>query len=348
MKEFEIEKEQSEYLATLFHNKSMLIVGSAGTGKSILALEAIKRQIKENSESKILYLCSNAPFKLQIGKILDSVRDISRENIDVDTFSNYFGLSFYSSLRKNREKVVEHANVLYQYSLIIIDEAQELQSELLYDVKILANKSRFYIFGDEEQRIQNQHDDSQENNWKNNLEISNPIKLKKNYRNPNNIVSLAQRLLPDDYEQFPAREGNAIIYVKYVDSVNDLRSEILKFKASHEKLQVITILPDNWNKHSSILNKLSYNDVLDWLTVKQALGIENENVVVVVEGLFESKLSSFLYTAITRTLGDLKIIFYCGRDIFGSKCIDKSIKKFKRSNLAKICAEFQTEDKGDI
>ncbi|GAB2023060.1 hypothetical protein RyT2_21340 [Pseudolactococcus yaeyamensis] len=92
MKAFEITTEQSEYLATLFHNQSMLILGGAGTGKSILALEAVKRQIKKNPESKILYLCSNAEFKEQIkGQIKDELI-IGLENTTVATFSGYFDI----------------------------------------------------------------------------------------------------------------------------------------------------------------------------------------------------------------------------------------------------------------
>ncbi|GAB2023059.1 hypothetical protein RyT2_21330 [Pseudolactococcus yaeyamensis] len=252
-------------------------------------------------------------------------------------------------MEDKRKKIICFSKELYQFSLIIVDEAQELQSELLYDLSVLANHSKFYIFGDEYQRIQNRYDENQEEIWKNNLEISNPIKLKKNYRNPQNIVALIQKLIPSDYEQFAAREDDAKIEVRYVDTPELLKSEIIEFKSIHEKSQIITILRDTWSWTSSILMDLFQNNMgSDWMTVKHSLGIESENTIVVVEDLFESKLSSFLYTAITRTLGDLKIIFYFGDDKFG-RCYDEdAIKRFRASDLNQLFLKCQTEENNDI
>lgn len=350
MKEkYEITQEQKDYLATIFHNQSMLILGGAGTGKSVLALETMRKQIEENSKSKILYLCSNTPFKQEIKDFISNSLKFSKDNISVDNFTNHFGINFQSikhgfRMKTERKKVMKHVKELGQYSLIILDEAQELPSELLYDIKILANGSKFYVFGDEEQRIQNRVDEEKEGEWRDYLEIPNPIKLKKNYRNPKNIVSLANKFLPSENQQFASRDDEANISVEFVEGESELGSEISKFGQLRNQLRIISILPDTWGWRSSILNEFSNNQVGDWLTVKQALGVECDNVIIVVETLDDSKLKSFLYTAITRTLGDLKVIFYCGKNKFGRDCSEESIQDFKKSELGQKFSEFEKEE----
>lgn len=344
MDKFEVSEEQKEYLATLFHNQNMLIFGRAGTGKSVLALEAVKRQLAENSKSKILYLCSNKKFKGQMKDKIDSLKTNGSE-VCVDTFKHCFGLNFHDSIKWNREKIIKQADYLYQFSLIIVDEAQELKSKYLYDIKLLANHSKFYIFVDEEQQIQND-DKVEKSQWQVNLEINNPIRLKKNYRNPKNIVELAQKLVPYESEPFYSRE-EANICIDYSETQELLFERILDFNKKHNDCQIITILSDAWSKHSSILNRLPDEVSKNWLTVKQCLGIESENIIVIVEDMFQKKINSLLYTALTRTLVDLKIIFYFGIDRFGRKYDDEKIKEFKASELNKLLLKFQTE-KNDV
>ena len=148
-------KEQEYLLDYLEEQRTAAIQGSAGTGKTMLAVEKAKRLAKDG---KVLFLCFNRYLKeyLQELKNEDST---SYENID---FYNLPQLAC-SAMKVSS---VESEDILYylsryenydwEYHHIVIDEGQDFADEAisrLYDIALLQEGS-FYVFYDKKQFVQ--------------------------------------------------------------------------------------------------------------------------------------------------------------------------------------------------
>lgn len=140
--------EQAKLLDYIEEQNSAVIHGAAGTGKTMIAIEKAKR-IADKGD-KVLFLCYNALLKNHLESL------VVHPNI---SFENVHSLTAKISSSGN----VAESDLLdllfgktaknFEYDSVIIDEAQDIQSEL---VDLLSNltRSHFYVFYDKNQLIQ--------------------------------------------------------------------------------------------------------------------------------------------------------------------------------------------------
>lgn len=153
--------EQSGILNYLSEQKTAVINGAAGTGKTMIAVE--KAQRHANSGEKVLFLCYNSQLKAFLAN------NYGHDNIDYYTISG-FSCKLCDSEKpdyKKTESILEEMYVFktFPYMHIIIDEGQDFGTddveeanivELLNSIIVdtMPDSSSFYIFYDKLQMVQ--------------------------------------------------------------------------------------------------------------------------------------------------------------------------------------------------
>ena len=154
-------EEQSGILNFLSEQKTAVINGAAGTGKTMIAVE--KAQRHASSGEKVLFLCYNAQLKNFLSE------NYSHDNIDYYTISG-LACKLCNTATANYEKlksVLEDMYVFdsFPYMHVVIDEGQDFGTEAVEETGILEiirsiitdikpDNSSFYIFYDKLQLVQ--------------------------------------------------------------------------------------------------------------------------------------------------------------------------------------------------
>ena len=153
-------KEQSMILNFLEEQKTAIINGAAGTGKTLVAVEKAKRHAFRGE--KVLFLCFNRQLRDHLAK------NYSHDNIDYETVARFacrLGHTpepDYTLLNRILEEMWERGNFPYQH--IIVDEGQDFGSDAIEEAEILSTlktiiedtkeDGSFYVFYDKLQLIQ--------------------------------------------------------------------------------------------------------------------------------------------------------------------------------------------------
>ena len=147
-----LDQEQLEVLEGLLENDRVLVQGSAGSGKTLLAAEAARRL--SEGKKKVLLLCFTAPLQKWLSARL------AGSGVEVHTVSGFAkGLVDASegglpdadlSGAAGWGKVFERAADLCQpnWDAVVIDEAQDLQFEAWVLVSSLSQGKRLWAFHD--------------------------------------------------------------------------------------------------------------------------------------------------------------------------------------------------------
>lgn len=153
-------KEQAMILNFLEEQKTAIINGAAGTGKTLVAVEKAKRHAFRGE--KVLFLC----FNRQLRDYLDA--NYSHDNIDYETVARFacrLGHTpepDYALLNRILEEMWEQGTFPYQH--VIVDEGQDFGSDAIEEAEILSmlktviedtkENGSFYVFYDKLQLIQ--------------------------------------------------------------------------------------------------------------------------------------------------------------------------------------------------
>lgn len=163
----ELTQLQLRVLDQLQLQTSALVMGGAGTGKTVLAMEKAKRLASEGKS--VLLLCFNKPLSLDLKRKLEGI-----ECIEACTFHSFCeqvaSNAGYNLKRERRGKPKEQyfgdvlpqllkdsvSEIKKQFDAIIIDEGQDFETDWYHILRrYLAdqNDSVFYVFADSNQSI---------------------------------------------------------------------------------------------------------------------------------------------------------------------------------------------------
>ena len=153
-------KEQASVLNFLEEQKTAVINGAAGTGKTLVAVEKAKRHAFRGE--KVLFLCFNRQLRDHLAE------NYAHENIDYETIARFacrLGHTpepDYALLNRLLEDMWEKGNFPYQH--VIVDEGQDFGSDAIEEADILSTlktiiedtkeDGSFYVFYDKLQLIQ--------------------------------------------------------------------------------------------------------------------------------------------------------------------------------------------------
>lgn len=153
-------KEQASVLNFLEEQKTAVINGAAGTGKTLVAVEKAKRHAFRGE--KVLFLCFNRQLRDHLAE------NYTHENIDYETIARFacrLGHTpepDYALLNRLLEDMWEKGSFPYQH--VIVDEGQDFGSDAIEEADILSTlktiiedtkeDGSFYVFYDKLQLIQ--------------------------------------------------------------------------------------------------------------------------------------------------------------------------------------------------
>ena len=177
--------EQSEIIKLIVHEqKSVIVNGYAGFGKTTTALQIAKKFAEIDSQKRILLLTYNKELQMETEV---KIRNLHLKNFECKTFHAFFGqqLSNLSRGTINGRKVINNDEILFDqlyhfvsdevndqtagnyrsmarrqamiqtnYDLVILDELQDCTPLfLIYLKKILTKKQQLLVMGDQHQTI---------------------------------------------------------------------------------------------------------------------------------------------------------------------------------------------------
>jgi len=146
-------KEQANILNYLEEQRTAAIHGGAGTGKTILAIEKVKKLASRGE--KVLFLCYNS-FLRNFLKKTQAIPDVEFHNVHSLAYDCLGKISF--DIKLLPQKLVNwlkscEDNELWPYHHVVIDEGQDLDDNLIIQLYKNTKKS-FYVFYDRNQLIQ--------------------------------------------------------------------------------------------------------------------------------------------------------------------------------------------------
>ena len=277
-------KEQMGLLDYLEEQRTAAIHGSAGTGKTLLAVEKARRL---SNEGRVLFLCFNKYLLEDLREKDDS------ENID------YYNLqSLTCSNLKKAEVTDEEVTYLlnhydeyeWNYKHIIIDEGQDFNNthiEMLASIAEIC-EGCFYIFYDRNQLVQK--DNFPE--WL--LRSECRLTLHKNCRNTFSIADTSGRPLEIQPKVLNERNRGDMPTFQWFKDVEEMKKELavligsyLKNGLTYRDICILTLKTEmksilqgtHIGKHS-IIKKRGENGVL-FTTARKFKGLEAEAIIVI-------------------------------------------------------------------
>lgn len=306
--------EQKNVLNFLEEQKSVLINGAAGTGKTMIAVERAIRFA--NSGQKVLFLCYNKYLKEELKR--------RNENPLIDFYNidgyvvNLVGEIDYQKANYHLDRAPE----LFPYEHVVIDEGQDFgsddmeQSDLLqtiYNIIELKETGTFYFFYDKLQLVQGH----KLPRFMNDFDCK--ITLYKNCRNTKNIANTSLRLIT---ERSPKMKDGSVpgpsVNVKFADNqeaIIEKIDSILEEDKSHKDIVILTMKTEEKSVLSSKCKekdgRLLYKNKYWFTTARKFKGLEAYEIIIidVVKETFDNSKNVLLYyVATSRARTKLNII----------------------------------------
>lgn len=316
VKESELDDIQQKVLDQTL-DKSCIVTGCAGSGKSVIALQKAKRiQNERGSDYKIIVFT----------KALCDYMNGGRKQLGL---TQHF---YYHWHWKNR---LNMAGADY----IIVDEIQDFTREEIQEF-VMAAKKNFFFFGDTGQSIfTGLKDTLPVESIRSMCPSSKEFPLYNNYRLPKPVARITQDYVGVDVDPFgdgavyKSQENKKPCFIRY-NNLSEQIKAIARIINRDSLTDVGILVPSNdmIPQISSMLNsesinhEIRYNDKEDWkqskdtldftttnpklMTYHSAKGLQFETVFMPgVTEAFEEGSRKALYVAMTRTYRDLYIMY---------------------------------------
>lgn len=281
-------KEQCALLDYLEEQRSAVINGAAGTGKTMIALEKARRH-SVNGES-VLFLCFNSKLKdfLEVNFRYPNV-----EYYTIDGFACKFCNSQAANFEELELQIIELVdNNQFPYVHIIIDEGQDLGQERIQSTKILElleeivlSKSigTFYVFYDKLQLVQSYQLPKliQEADCK--------LTLYKNCRNTRKIAETSFKPLKTVPKLFASALNGNLPVISFIDEINKLKALDAAIKKGIANditdIKIVSCAPTDKSTYQTNLsasgNYLYNGKEIEFTTCRKFKGLEADMVILV-------------------------------------------------------------------
>ncbi|MFK4313122.1 MULTISPECIES: NERD domain-containing protein [unclassified Bacillus (in: firmicutes)] len=301
-------------------NNRIVFCGGAGTGKTILAVETLMREV--SNKKRVLYITFNRHINDWV-----STQFNSRESSSwITTMESLY--SHWSSIPDE---------YIAKYDVLIVDEAQDIifshNSERYLRVLngMLKNgleDGRWIMFGDfsslqsQYQQINGKSIEETLKDFVNKTPGIFLADLKKNYRNPNQIVNVCNKVFNQELDIQSRDEQAAISIIEFankdneVEKINEIINEVLKLGFSEQDIIILStdsfqaaesradILIDSYNQN--LIPFSFHKKGIKYSSVGRFKGLESP--IVILSNVNKTTTNSSLYTGITRALSRVYIL----------------------------------------
>lgn len=341
-------KEQSSILNFLECQRSAVINGAAGTGKTMIAVEKARRH-SQNNET-VLFLCFNNKLRDHLSKEYP-LKGVSYYT--VDSFACKMcstPIADYNYLENLLLEYDEGKND-FPYDHVIVDEGQDFGQtrmhtdiifELLEDIVLKTENGSFYVFYDKLQTIQSDEVPSVIEN------ADSRLVLYKNCRNTKRIAETSFKPLqlskpPKLFDS--ALTGDAPLIS--ICSGNERKMVDMAIKKSLEDgisdIQILSCATTNTSILSDYISEESYsvfNKKIPFTTVKKFKGLEAEHVIMVdVNKEIFTNNSMLFYVGSSRAKLQLSVIATLNDDDC-SEILNKFGSSVKKNNPKESLAKL--------
>ncbi len=315
--ESELDEDQIKVLNAV-NNKSCIVSGCAGSGKSVLALIKAQRIQRENGDNYQIIVFTKA---------LCNYMNAGREELGLKNQFDYYWDW------KNRKHCPSS-------DYVIVDEIQDFSKEEIQDF-IKATNKHFFFFGDTAQSIYEGFKETMPVEEINTMITSGQktknFELYKNYRLPQPVAKVVQYVGVDldgfDIDTYKSKENLMPRFVEYSSFENQIEA-IVRIIGKGSLSDVGILIPKNDDvkivsdilKKKNIYHELKYEDKENWrnsinnldfstdnpkvMTYHSAKGLQFETVFL--PGVIDNNRDSdrkALYVAMTRTYRSLYVMY---------------------------------------
>jgi cellulose biosynthesis protein BcsQ len=338
--------EQFNTFKMIANNPRIIVSGSAGTGKTLIAIEQAKRFAIQGK--KVLYLCfnrvlssylkyqiQNDPLSESISKFkIYTLHELLNNYVDYSDIHDFDSDDFYRNIVPERFLEYIEFHTIEKFDAILIDEGQDLIREnyLMCIDEFLHNgldDGNWYVFFDENQNIYNPH-------LKEGMEIlerNRPtrINLVVNCRNTKQIATYNKLLTGLEQSELMKVSGEQVSRKSY-DNSDELQKSIQGLVKSYLKDGIspgdIVILspytlsksglngPDVFKSICKFqdISRMKFNttvpDAVKFSTIHSFKGMESKVVILIDLNKFSSaEVKRLNYTAISRARVMLNIFY---------------------------------------
>ena len=279
-------KEQSGILNFLSEQKTAVINGAAGTGKTMIAVEKAQRHANDGDE--VLYLC----FNVKLRDYLENT--YSNDNIDFFTIAalacKICGTTTanYQNLKSRLDDMFFHGNFPYKH--IIVDEGQDFGADGIDELEILellrdivtdeSVNGTFYVFYDKLQLVQSKQIPKY-------IEDADcKLTLYRNCRNTENIATTSLKVIPERKPiliESSVKGVPAKIYYRTAETSITCLDEVIKEFLS-DGIKDLVILTCKTESESFLANEVrngKYQDKYLFTTCRKFKGLEADGVILI-------------------------------------------------------------------
>ena len=287
-------QEQSKLIDYLDCQRVASIQGGAGTGKTLLAIEKIKKLLEneETKNEKVLFLCFNEFLYNYLNlKYKSELTNATFFSIDKLVKKHYKIKNEYATEEEKLNFLYNYSTYNWDYKHIIIDEGQDFTKDEIDALYFIAELEGgcFYLFYDKNQIVNR----GEKLFFEDNLECR--LILTTNCKNTKNIAISSNKIL--NIEKYKLNESikgeKPILYISYnIESIKKIiEEEITKYKNEQISLERIVILTVKTEKKSILSNikKIGIYNLCDNLekkgilftTARKYKGLESDVVIVI-------------------------------------------------------------------
>ncbi|MGD9126468.1 MAG: NERD domain-containing protein [Planctomycetia bacterium] len=337
-------EEQFAALDAMSENDRVLFTGPAGTGKTVLALEASRRAA--NAGKSVLMIC----FNRLLGRWLKEQSAIMDSSFTAGTLHQYMvniarispptntGDAFWKTQLPDAAAtrlLTDHTDI-GKYDMIVVDEVQDVLVPPYLDVLDLVLKGglaagRWLMFGDfERQMLYGQNQDQLEELLRERFGTFARCSLRVNCRNSPRVAALSHLLgkLEPDYLRVLRPDDRIEPTISYYATPSQQQKELIRIlerlnKESFSGDDIVILSPKtglhcaaagisekSWAERIASFEKASA-DQIRYTTIQSFKGLDAPAIVVTdIENLSGDLFSSLFYVATTRALERLYVIVH--------------------------------------